>query len=234
MIVPDENARRSEPGQTRSGYGWTTLHSWIFLGIVAVGLLLIGAQNRYHYLSPFGLGKAYRIDKLFGGIQEFEPNKGWVSAQLVTGPPPHMAMNETSAVPARPPVQPPPAMNAPSAPAEQEAPSPAKANAPAYVEKDAQMPEVTPMPAVKPKPKELTQEERFKMFQQEFPEYGKEEFQLATDDLYPDWKKNVASNGTWNEFLNTYKDFIQWWTDNGSPPEPGLKLWKDFTADKKK
>ena len=75
---------------------------------------------------------------------------------------------------------------------------------------------------------ELSLDERVKQFQKAFPGFGKEEFQLANDDLYPDWKKNVAPNGTWLEFLGVYRDFVQWWTDQGSPPEAGSKLWKDF------
>ena len=33
------------------------------------------------------MGKAYRIDKLFGGIQEFDPALGWIAAQLQAVPP---------------------------------------------------------------------------------------------------------------------------------------------------
>ena len=93
MIVNDNDARRPESVAPRSASGWTSLHSWIFLAVVAVGLLLIGIQNRYHYLSPLGLGKAYRIDKLFGGIQEFDPTQGWIKAQLqASALPPTMSM----------------------------------------------------------------------------------------------------------------------------------------------
>ncbi|MDQ7783016.1 MAG: hypothetical protein RDU20_09065, partial [Desulfomonilaceae bacterium] len=93
MIVNDNDARRPETAAQRPVSGWTSLHSWIFLAVVAVGLLLIGIQNRYHYLSPLGLGKAYRIDKLFGGIQEFDPTRGWIKAELqAPGLPPTMSM----------------------------------------------------------------------------------------------------------------------------------------------
>ncbi len=81
MIVTDETRRPLSSGQKPAG-GWTTLHSWIFLAIFALGLFVIAVQNRYHYLSPVGLGKAYRIDKIFGGIQEFEPAQGWIKAEL--------------------------------------------------------------------------------------------------------------------------------------------------------
>ena len=84
-----------------------------------------------------------------------------------------------------------------------------------------------------PKQKELTPAEKFSSFQKEFPDFGKDEYQLANDDLYPDWKANVNPNGTWKEFLTVYRDFIQWWNDAGSPPEPGFKLWKDYLKAKK-
>jgi hypothetical protein len=80
----------------------------------------------------------------------------------------------------------------------------------------------------------MSKEDRLRVFQKVFPEFGQDEFQLADDDLYPFWKKTEAPNGTWPEFLVMYKDFIQWWTDAGSPPEPGFKLWKDFRAGKGK
>ncbi len=59
----------------------------IFLAIVALGLIVVGFENRYHYLSPLGLGKAYRIDKFFGGIQEFDPSQGWVVASFKSDAP---------------------------------------------------------------------------------------------------------------------------------------------------
>ncbi len=83
-------------------------------------------------------------------------------------------------------------------------------------------------------PKEMTADEKFSAFKKVFPNFGKDEFMLANDDLYPDWKKSIAPNGSWNDFLNTYGQFIQWWNDAGSPPEPGLKLWKDFVSSVKK
>ena len=60
------------------------------------------------------------------------------------------------------------------------------------------------------------------------PGFGKEQFQLANDDLYPDWKKNIAPNGTWPEFLGVYRDFVQWWTDQGSPPRSRLEALEGF------
>jgi hypothetical protein len=230
MIVEDDRGKRPEAQQSKPVAGWTNLHSWIFLGIVALGLLIMGVQNRYHYLSPFGLGKAYRIDKLFGSIQEFDPANGWVSAQLNI--PNQTAMGVPPGSKGGPP-QMPSGSSTPGTSVEQASSNSGIANAPAYIEKEAQSEPTTQSVGKKPQV-ELTEEERFKYFQQEFPEYGKEEFQLANDDLYPDWKKNIAPNGTWQEFLSTYRDFIQWWTTSGAPPEPGFKLWKNFTANKKK
>ena len=81
---------------------------------------------------------------------------------------------------------------------------------------------------------EMGKEERLKNFKKAFPDFGHDVFQLASDDLYPDWKKIVAPNGTWPEFIPVFKDFMQWWNDAGSPSEPGFKLWKEFLAGGKK
>ncbi len=70
-MIPNDSSRNSGPRDQLNVSGWTSLHSWIFLAIVILAVLVMGFQNRYHYLSPLGLGKAYRIDKLFGGIQEY-------------------------------------------------------------------------------------------------------------------------------------------------------------------
>lgn len=234
MIVSDES-RRPESKLYRPAAGWTALHSWIFLAIVAFGLIVIGLQNRYHYLSPLGLGKAYRIDKLFGSIQEFDPGQGWVVAQLQIGPPQAMSMMEPPGSRAVPMNMPGMMPHAPAEPAESTTP-------PGAVQREdpslsARKETIAPSPAVQAaRPKEAAEpnkEDKYKIFQQVFPDYGKDEFQLANDDLYPDWKKNMAPNGTWTEFLAVYRDFIQWWNDQGSPPEPGFKLWKDFLANKK-
>jgi hypothetical protein len=94
--------------------------------------------------------------------------------------------------------------------------------------------EALPRQEATPKQAEMARDEKMKSFLKMFPEYGEEEFQLANDDLYPDWKKRVAPEGTWNDFLKVYGEFIQWWTDAGSPPEPGMKLWGKFLATKKR
>lgn len=252
MIVNDNDARRPEVTAQRPTSGWTSLHSWIFLAVVAVGLLVVGIQNRYHYLSPLGLGKAYRIDKLFGGMQEFDPTQGWIKAQLqASGAPPTMSMMPpqspgSQAVPMNMPgtVPPPGAGVQPSvaqAPEEEE-----EITSSVTVEElsgqkgaarkpplesptertTAALPEVAgTTPSGLP---ELSEEERFVAFKKQFRDFGKDEFQLANDDLYPNWKRNLKPNGTWQEFLAVYGDFIQWWSDAGSPPESGMTLWKKF------
>lgn len=261
MIAPDDT-HRVEPKSNRTRQGWTSLHSWIFLAIVAVGLLVIGWQNRYFYLSPLGLGKAYRIDKLFGGIQEFDPSNGWVRAQIPTGPPPQppTSMNEPPMQPGSPPsmsmnmppsvLQPPSSIPAtPATPAlpqppkvatEESAPTPQVATKEAAEEPHPQAASSTTQVAetqeAKPAavPAELTEKEKLDEFHKSFPDFGKDEFQLANDDLYPDWKKRVAPDGTWEEFLEVYGQFVQWWNDQGSPPEPGFKLWKEFSKSLKR
>lgn len=212
--------------------GWTSVHSWVFLAIVAVGLLVLGIQNRYHYLSPLGLGKAYRIDKLFGGIQEFDPSKGWIVAQLQMAPPQAMSMMEPSA-----PLAQPGQMNMPgSMPSSGDVVQPKAAVAPT-MEKETVAPSPQPAKeqaaATQPRQAavpEMSKEEKYKLFQKTFSDFGEEEFQLANDDLYPDWRKRYAPNGNWPEFLGVYRDFIQWWNDAGNPPESGFKLWQDFLS----
>ena len=79
----------------------------------------------------------------------------------------------------------------------------------------------------------VSEEEKHKSFERAFPEFGRDEYVLAREDLYPDWRRNVAPNGTWGEFLGVYEEFIRWWEDKGSPTDSGFKLWEDFLADKK-
>jgi hypothetical protein len=250
MIAPDDT-RRADPKNSRTGHGWSSLHSWIFLAIVAVGLFVIGWQNRYYYLSPLGLGKAYRIDKLFGGIQEFDPKGGWIKAEIpsASSPPPQsMSMMEPPRQPGSPgapmnmpSMTQPPSVSIPSGPpprAAMESPAPP----PTVMTKET--PE-EPRPTTASSPREtveeeakepaketaeLSEKEKLDEFNKTFPDFGKDEFQLANDDLYPDWKKRISPDGTWSEFLDVYGQFVQWWTDQGSPPEPGFKLWKEFTS----
>lgn len=239
MIVNDNDVRRPDPRGQRFASGWTSLHSWIFLAIVALGLIVVGFQNRYHYLSPLGLGKAYRIDKLFGSIQEFDPGQGWVVAKLQIGPP-QQALSMAEPAPGSHAVP----MNMPgSVSSSEETIEPGTAVPPSMYKEESsvsqsqkQKPSAVASPQVA-RPKEapeMGKEEKLSTFKKEFPEFGQDEFQLANDDLYPDWKKRIAPNGTWPEFLAVYRDFIQWWNDAGSPPEPGFKLWKEFLTSGKK
>lgn len=84
-----------------------------------------------------------------------------------------------------------------------------------------------------PKTAELTEEKKRKTFQRLFPEFGLEEYMLADEDLYPDWKRTLAANGTWREFLSFYQEFVQWRKTRGTPAEPEYKLWKEFLAQRK-
>jgi len=233
-MLSSDATRNGETGQApKPAVGWTLLHSWIFLIIVALGVAVIAMQNRYHYLSPLGLGKAYRIDKLFGSIQEFDPAAGWITAQLTAPKPsPALSMMEPPGSPIGSHAVP---MNMPAPPPLNETPVPAQptdkglSEQPAATSPQLTPPQVASLPAVKEAP-ELSKEEKFQKFQKLFPQFGQEEFQLANDDLYPDWKANVSKSGTWDQFITVYGDFVQWWLDAGSPPEPGFKLWKDFLA----
>lgn len=74
----------------------------------------------------------------------------------------------------------------------------------------------------------MTKEQRFKVFKERFPDYGRDEFSLADEDLYPDWKKRVGEDVPWPEFLTVYDEFITWWVEAGRPAEEGMKLWNDF------
>lgn len=254
-LTEQGGSARENAGRPRGEPGWTGIHSWTFLAIVAVGLSLIILQNRYHYLNPQGLGKAYRIDKLFGAIQEYDPGAGWIKAQLqappsqmgplsglsephpgAAGPP--VPMNMTGGRPgaledhspggAVRPVEDPDAED----PVE-DAPKPAQSEKPTPPAKPQVTPTVKEEPAQKEQPlPEPTRDEKLKAFKSAFPEYGEDEFQLANDDLYQDWRKRVGDKGTWKDFLKVYGEFIQWYIANDSPQESGAKLWKDFWAKK--
>jgi len=238
MLTQNDSVQDSQDMQAKPG--WTSTHSWVFLVIVALGISVLAWQNRYHYLSPLGLGKAYRIDKLFGGIQEFDPSSGWVTAQLNMMLPPSQALSMmeppapglgSQAVP----------MNMPGMGVPQEMPSPSSQFDRRFIEQPVAATPPGRPPAMLETPEkpatplpELSKEERFRAFQNVFPQFGQEEFQLANDDLYADWKVSQAPDGSWNDFLFVYKDFVKWWLDSGSPPEPGFKLWKDFLASRNK
>lgn len=243
MIDRPKEERRPDLDKSKLGFGWTNLHSWVFLVIIALGFLILGIQNRYHYLSPAGLGKAYRIDKVFGGIQEFDPLKGWITAQLQTGAPPSaMSMLEPSASGPQLPQVAPMNMSAAvrSAMEKDSEASSVGATAPKEERSTSSAPReslgspTTSAPAtvsaVKPVEVEMSAEQRLSLFQKTFPDFGEDEFQLANDDLFPDWKKRLAPTGTWADFLLVYKDFIRWWNDAGNPAESGVKLWQEYLA----
>jgi hypothetical protein len=54
---------------------------------------------------------------------------------------------------------------------------------------------------------ELSDEKKRRTYERAFPGCRREVFELANDDLYPDWKKNHSPTGTWEEFLLVYKRF---------------------------
>ena len=107
----------------------------------------------------------------------------------------------------------------------------AREEPPALAEEN--LPKPPPAPPAEEK-LEMSQDDRMKLFLGKYPDYGEEEFQLANGDLFPNWRKNLAPQGTWPEFMVVYGEFIQWWIDSGSPPEPGFKLWQDFIATKRR
>ncbi len=243
MIDRPKEERRPDLDNLKLSPGWTKLHSWVFLVVIALGFLLLGIQNRYHYLSPVGLGKAYRIDKVFGGIQEFDPSKGWIAAQLqsVSAPTAMSMLEPSSSGPQLPQVAPmktpevvSPAIEKNSVAPPVAAAAPKEENLTPPQAKESVTPEpIAPQTAVnsvKPAETQVSSEEKLKLFQKTFPDFGEDEFQLANDDLFPDWKKRYAPNGTWADFLVTYKDFIRWWNDAGNPAESGVKLWQDYLA----
>lgn len=237
MTSTDNSVRRPEPSSgQRPPQGWTVVHSWVFLAIIAVGLTLIVLENRWHYLSPLGLGKAYRIDRLFGSIQEFDPSGGWIVAQIEPAMAPSGGPPEPSTLPV--PMQMPGMRTPETMPPQPRVPTetftpPSREEAPPTAPRTKEAPLDERRPTVETLPGD-GREQRWKSFSATFPDYGEEEFQLANDDLFPDWKKKIAPKGTWYKFLKVYGEFIEWWTAAGSPPEPGLKLWQDFLATQKK
>lgn len=242
MTFDEQSRQRGESrSRSRESTGWTSIHSWVFLGIIAVGLLLLVMQNRYHYLNPQGLGKAYRIDKIFGSIQEFDPADGWIVARLAQAPPGQMAGMApppsvgSPAMPMHVPAPPSPDVRPPSVPPLAEKPS---GSAPPERTEQPGPPQPTAKSAVKgsapAETADMSPEQRLQAFLKAFPDYGQEEFQLANDDLFPDWKRSVAPQGTWPEFLKVYGGFIDWWQKAGAPAESGIKLWKDYMVSQKR
>jgi hypothetical protein len=230
----------------RANPGWSSLHSWVFIVIVALGLLLTGYLNRYEYFSVGA--KAYRVSKITGGIQEYNPIQGWVAAGF-SETPPDMYASSTTQEPITPPPSP---VEEPSQAAgapeqtlivgEEATPEPEPApedTAPQSPEPDSEPEETQIEPAevddsgVQPSDQEpeMSVEDRFKAFLQLNPGYGEEEFKLANETLYPHWKENIKPGGNFVQFLSAYKKFTQWWIDAGSPREPGFQLWKRFLSE---
>jgi hypothetical protein len=249
MMAPRDDSRYTDHAEhldrnAKTAMGWTKTHSWMFLAIVTISLAMIAFQNRYHYFAPQGPGKTYRVDKLYGTLQQLDGEKGWVTAE----PPLEIATAQ--------PVQP---LSAAPSPNRDLGPmsgrtgsSPTRTEQPAFPPGSPDLPRATvPEPSARSVPAvpvtsspldpssktkqpapvvtiEPSEDEKFRMFKDAFEDYGEEEFKLAANDLYPDWKKNVNPAGTWTEFLELYREFIQWWITSGSPAESGLKLWKNF------
>ncbi len=222
-------------GNAKPVTGWTKTHSWMFLVIVTVSLAMIGFQNRYHYFAPQGSGNTYRVDKLFGTLQQFDGDRGWVRAELARDLPPEEPVKPRAAAPRidEPPIG---AGMTTQSPGTTPKPDPVR-----VVEPDLPKPVIPntgsprPVPPADPpsRPKEPSREEKLQIFKDTFEDFGEEEFKLAHDDLYPDWKKNVNPSGTWPQFLEVYREFVQWWIDSGAPAEAGVKLWKTFLETKK-
>ncbi|MBM4327019.1 MAG: hypothetical protein FJ118_07630 [Deltaproteobacteria bacterium] len=231
-LHPNDSQRQPIRSGGQMTPGWTKMHSWVFLGVVAVGFLLILVQNRYSYLMPPAAGTAYRVSKIFGSIEEFNPSAGWVSAQLGARISPQASVMpeappfESQAVPMRVPAGAKPEVAPPQRKAEV-TPAPPERRDPSASVKEQTLPPPRPKETTKPEPAG-GKEEQYQLFVKIFPDYGEAEFQLAREDLFPDWRKRVAPRGTWPQFIEVYKEFVDWWVDQGSPADSGFKLWQDF------
>ncbi len=251
----DEPANSQAKSGPRIAPGWTKTHSWIFLGLVAVGLLVIVFQNRYFYLMPEGAAKLFRISKLSGSIQEYDPSGAWVAPQFASTERPQVS--EQSSPPSRvasqavpmnvpagtePKVAPPQRFSIAESKPETVEPPVVKPQtmapqAPSTTGPATESPRTREAPAARPAPAPreqtaMSREQKFKAFKQMFPDYSDAEFELADEDLFPDWQKKLAPNGSWSEFLKVYKEFIDWFNAQGSPEESGTQLWEEFLAGK--
>lgn len=236
--MADERDRGLNPGSA-TRQGWSSLHSWVFIVIVALGFVVTGYFNRYEYL---GSGhKAYRVSKITGAIQEYDPYQGWSRAQF-QGASSDMA---ASVQPTQPMTPPPSSVETPSQPQtpveqdlvaeEDQAPEPEPV---ADLEQEpenalSQSPEATEStePESDYREPDMSVEDRYKAFLQLNPGYGEEEFKLANETLFPHWKQNLNPDGNFVQFLSMYKKFTQWWIDAGSPRAPGFQLWKRFLTE---
>ncbi len=184
MLSTDDTRREETSYKPRQTVGWTQLHSWVFIIIVALGVGVIAMQNRYHYLSPLGLGKAYRIDKLFGGIQEFDPSAGWITAQLAVPPPsPALSMMEPPGSPMASRAVP---MNMPAPATPTEVPAPAHHTEKGFQEQPAAPsppppgPEQTASQPRSRKPRSSPKRKNFKNSRSCFPNSGRRSFNWQT------------------------------------------------------
>ena len=223
-MAPMNDARHPDPpsGNIRSAMGWTKLHSWIFLAIVTGTLAFMAFQNRYQYFPPQEHAKPYRVDKLFGQVQLYESERGWVPVETSQ----EVSVQPTRPTPIVPRPNPTPQPSASSTELPQVKPNPPRPviSVPAPVPP----PEPPSVPAVT----EPTRADKWAAFHQAFPTFGKEEFDLAADDLYPTWKARANRSGTWPEFLEEYRRFIDWWIKKGSPADQtGVELWNAFLKD---
>ena len=57
-MIPNDNSRNTGSRDQLNVSGWTSLHSWIFLAIVILAVLVMEFQNRYHYLEPAWIGQS--------------------------------------------------------------------------------------------------------------------------------------------------------------------------------
>ncbi len=226
--------------------GWSSAHSWIFIIIVAIGLIITGYLNRYEYFGSDG--KAYRVSKISGAIYEYNPIQGWIVANFAEASQ-QMASNMETPEPMTPPPTPvnPPTTSA--VPVEtpdslEENPTASNIDQPeeqqgtALIQPVEQTPEVPETTTETEEPEnaeerdeEMSVENRYKAFLQLNPGYGEEEFKLANETLYPHWKETINPDGNFIEFLSVYKKFTQWWIDAGAPREPGFQLWKRFLTE---
>lgn len=230
--------------------GWSSFHSWIFIAIMVTGLIIIGIQNRYQYVTGSD-GAIYRIAKLTGGMQQYDLIQGWMRVSESKIMPEPLEEGTSSTNQAKPfslesftkgntitesqkPLlvqkeqEPLPAPQKPEKSVQNKQPI-QQIQQPSTVEQPRSQESITEqtIPAT-PREPEMSDEEMFAKFKERNPYFGEQEFRLAKDDLYPDWKQNINPNGNWIEFLDTYEQFIQWWNDSGNPSESGMALWKKF------
>lgn len=231
--------------------GWSSTHSWIFIIIVAIGLIITGYLNRYEYFGSDG--KAYRVSKISGAIYEYNTIQGWIVANFAESSQQMASAMQTPETTTPEPMTPPPTpVTPPTTTANsveppdtiEEDPNTSNIEQPeeqpgtALIQPVEQTPETPETTTETEEPEssqeddqEMSVENRYKAFLQLNPGYGEEEFKLANETLYPHWKEIINPDGNFIEFLSVYKKFTQWWIDAGAPREPGFQLWKRFLTE---